>query len=57
LKHGPERHKITLSEEKKNTKIELELGLEIMIHSHHLLCKTPKLQHEITEPILATLKH
>ena len=42
---------------KKNTNFEPELGAEIMIHSHHLLCETSKLQHENAEPIMVTLKH
>jgi hypothetical protein len=39
LKHVPGRYNPTLSREKKNTKIEQELGAEIMT-SHLLLCET-----------------
>jgi hypothetical protein len=57
LKHGPERYKIYISVATKNTKIEQELGVKIMIYPPHLLCETSKLRNEVAGPILATLKH
>jgi len=58
LKHGPERYKPSLSVATKNTKIEQDLSVKIMIYPPHLLlCETSKLQNEIAGPILATLKH
>jgi hypothetical protein len=58
LKHGPEKYKLSLSVATKNTEIEQELSVKIMIYPPHLLlCDTSKLRNEIAGPILATLKH
>jgi hypothetical protein len=56
LKHVPGRYNPTLSGGKKNTKIEQELGAEILT-SHLLLCETSKLRNEISKSILATFTH
>jgi hypothetical protein len=57
LKNGPERYKLSLSVGTKNTKIEKELGVKLIISPPHLLGETSKLRSEIAEPILATFLH
>jgi len=58
LKHGPERYKLLLSVATKNTEIEQELSVKIMIYPPHLLlCETSKLRNEVAGPMLATFAH